>query len=320
MKHLVRAVKVIVVLALLYFLGRFVASRWSEVSAESFSFSLLPFLASLALLLAFYLLYGLSWMRLLRTLVPTLSIGTIPLFRILFLSFLLRYLPAGKVWNVGSRIEATHRAGAPRSRVVASILYEQLYFMGGAVILALVAVAIRPPVDLHPAFAGARYLALLLILGFSGLLVFAPARLMALAGRLLRKDSLGAPDASLPLPEVLSLFFRFLLVNLAQGCAAWFMLLAVLPGLADRSELVPLVVAGYPVSRLLGQLALVMPGGLGIREGAYAFLLSTHLAVRPIVLSSALLRLVAVAMELTLLGVVKVLRGRSAPKSGPPAP
>ena len=97
-------------------------------------------------------------------------------------------------------------------------------------------------------------------------------------------------------------------------------LFGVAGGLARHLDVDPVLVrVGFAVLALLGGagvllyvvLALVMPGGLGIREGTFAFLLSPQIAVRPIVLSSALIRLAGVLMALTLFLVVRAVPPRS---------
>jgi uncharacterized membrane protein YbhN (UPF0104 family) len=85
------------------------------------------------------------------------------------------------------------------------------------------------------------------------------------------------------------------------------MLRAVYPALADQPELVYLVIAGYLAGRLAGQLAAIIPGGIGIREGAFTFLLSPYVPVQAAVVSASLFRLSSMVMEAAIAGSLVVL-------------
>ncbi len=103
------------------------------------------------------------------------------------------------------------------------------------------------------------------------------------------------------------LWFQFAIVNLAQGAAVYWMLRAVYPAMADRPELTYLVISGYLVGRLVGQLAAFVPGGIGIREGAFTFLLSPYVPVQAAVVSASLFRLSSMVMEAAIAGSLVVI-------------
>jgi uncharacterized membrane protein YbhN (UPF0104 family) len=307
LKSLGRILQIILGVGLLVYLGRYIALRWQEVSDIDLTFQFPPLLGSSILLMLFYILYSLTWQRILRWIDDQ---GThwsrLRLLRIFFVSFLTRYLPAGTLWNVGGRIELLKREGGRRAVGFESVLFEQMYLMGGTIFLAAVSIVLIPHAG-SPLYLQ-QYRLLLFFGGGIGclLLLTAPQWVLWLTARLLRRSEPGKPSDQLTLFRRFETFVRFVVANLIQGVAAVGVLLAVFPALLERVDFLPLFVAAYPFSRFVGQLVAFLPGGVGIREGMFVLFLAPFIPVKPLLAAAALMRLLSVVIEIVMLAVVLV--------------
>lgn len=298
------------VLAALYFLGRYVYLRWVEVSRVEISFLPVPALVALVPLLGFYFGYSQSWQRLLSWISHgSIALDQLVLYRVFFVSFVSRYLPAGSVIQLGGRVELLKREGGRRKLGVQSLYYEQLYLIGGAGLLAWFVVVVHPLPWLPAWLTGVGLPGLGVGLALCVLMLTAPDAVLHLAGRLLPSVSsrmAGVVLTPLRFVQRIELLGRFLAVNLAQGAAAYFVLWAIYPQANAIPGIFLVTAAAYPLSRVAGQLAPLVPGGIGVREGAFTFLLGPLLPVQPLILCAAIFRFVSVVLEL---GILAALTG-----------
>jgi uncharacterized membrane protein YbhN (UPF0104 family) len=232
---------------------------------------------------------------------------TLDLHRIFFLSFITRYLPAGSVVNIGGRVELFRRLGGRRSKGLQSIYYEQLSLIMGVAVLGLIGFTFYD-VDGMPAWLTDHRAMVALVLSVAAMATYFGADLIIVrAPSWMRLDRLKAIWKPLSFGRKTALWFQFEIVNLAQGAAVYWMLRSVYPALASRPELTYLVMSGYLIGRLTGQLAAFVPGGIGIREGAFTFLLSPYVPVQAAVVSASLFRLTSMVMEAGIAGSLVVL-------------
>jgi hypothetical protein len=254
-------------------------------------------MGGLIVLIGFYLLFSQSWKRILHWLsVAALPISSLRQSRIFFASFITRYLPAGKIINIGTRIELLNQEGGNRVLGAESLFFEQVYFIGTTILLGWLAFLISPLPNLTYQFGLLDFSILILGLVFGILLVVGPGKILVeVINRLNLSDYSLSSD--LPLANRIEMVLRFTIVNILQGLSATLILWSVYPSL--NLNKVPLVwlVAAYPLSRLIGQIMTVMPGGLGIREGMYVLILGIFLPIQPLVVGAAMMRLVSVLIE-----------------------
>ena len=308
LRVLKQAAKIALALSILFFLGRYIYLRWQEVASAEFSIRVVPATLALGVLLFFYALYFRSWRNLLLWLSSRAKgIPWENLNRAFFLSFVLRYLPAGKILNIGSRIELLRQESLDVGLGATSVYYEQIYLAGGALLLAWIAHLTHPFRGVPSWLAGNPLPILaagpLLAMG----LLLLPDALLGLAMRVLRVATPSRSSFGLTLGRRGELLFRFLLANLAQGVAAYLFLWSIYPGLPLGSDLISAVIAAYPLSRLIGQTAAVVPGGLGVREGIFVVLLGNYMPVGPVLLGGAVMRLGSVGVELAAVGLATIL-------------
>lgn len=296
------------ILLLFAFLGRYAYLRWQEVKDVELSLSLPHMAVAVFLLLFFYLTLSRTWQRILR-MIDAWPEGTSysALFRAFLMAFVARYLPAGNVLTIGGRVELLHRLGGSRSRALESVYYEQLYLTVGAFGLGLLAYAVAGKVLLPSTWWGAVAW-LVAVVALIGTIAVASGAEIALriAVRVFSIERLNHLGTKLYPANKLELVGRFLIINVLQGGTAFFFLWGVFPSLSLDLPTILLVIASYPMSRFIGQAAAVIPGGLGIREGAYAFILGALMPVQPVLVSAGLLRLSSVLLEFFLLGITSV--------------
>lgn len=252
-RMLLRIAQAIVLAAVTWFIARALASQWAAVRAAYAAadprWGLV--VLSVALTLLTYALLIETW----RVVLAGWGVR-IP-FRaaahIWWVSGLGKYVP-GKVWAMGTVAVLAQRAGIPTMRAAGSSVVIMIVntLAGFLVIAALGPRALRLPPAALAALAGISL----------GLLIAPPLfpRAAALASRLLRRTVV------LPaLPR------RYVLLATATSVLAWvmygiaFQLLAA--GITGGSLGAPSVyIAAFAGSYLSGFLALVAPGGLGVRE------------------------------------------------------
>lgn len=317
LNRVVRVLETLIALLLVVYIGRLIYLRWVEVRNVQLSFSWLPFLVGCAVLAIFYGSYSMSWQWTLRLIRPADELPSrLDLQRIFFVSFITRYLPAGSVVNIGGRVELFKRLGGRRSWGLESIYYEQMSLIIGVVIFGLNGLRLYKVGGL-PALlvqyqdavvVGLSVLALAAYFGADLIIVHAPD--------FLHLGKIKAVWLPLSMPRKALLFCVFSVVNFAQGYAVYWMVRSVYPPLGQASGLVYLIVAAYLGGRLTGQLAAPVPGGIGVREGAFAFFVSLYVPVQAAVISGSLFRLASMVMESAIAGGLLLatrVRGRRAP-------
>ncbi len=310
LKSLTRWLQVLFSIALLLYLTRYIVLRWREVSDVGLTFDFLPILYACLLLILFYLIYSMTWIRLLCWIEINQAqedLSKFLLLRIFFVSFITRYLPAGTLWNVSGRIELLKREGIRRAIGFTSVLFEQIYLVSGTIFLVSIGILFYPPEALPELLS--RYRVLLSISGIAICLLtlIVPDWILWITSRLLNRTILESTSEQLSLLRRVGAFLRFVLANAAQGLAGMFVLGAVFPSWAENPALFPVLISAYPFSRFIGQVFAFVPGGIGVREGSFVFVLGPLFSVETLVAAAALMRLISVFIELLLLGGILLL-------------
>ena len=303
-KWLLRAVKLLIVLLVLWFVRRTLVDAWNDLAAEDaegYPWHVAP--GWLVLAGGVYLLgllpAALFWYRVLIVLGQRPRL--LETLRAYYVGHLGKYVP-------GKAMVVVIRAGLIRSHRVhtgiaaASVFVETLTMMAAGALLAAAYLAIR---------AGGEHLLLLVaavgLMAGAGLPTLPPVfrRLAKLAG-------VGRSD-----PETSQQLERLGLGTLATG---WLLMLlgwgllglsfwAVLRGMGvDNLDLAhewPLYTASVSLAMVAGFLSLI-PGGALVREAILAELMVPHFGEVVAVLSALLLRLVWLVSELVISGILYV--------------
>ena len=270
-------------LLVLLFVVRFVARNWTAIRSESVAWEISPgwILAGLALILATYALLAESWRRMLAGWGPRLRWSEAA--RVWVLSSMGKYLP-GKVWAIAGMAVLAQRRGVPAWSATASAILLQVVSIGtGALLVGLSGVG---ALETHR--PGSR-LALALTLAASA------AGLVAVLWPPLTRwllDRLGVHPEQRTTPSAGAVGFG-IAANLAAwvgyGVALWLLARGVLPaaGLSLRQA-----IGAFAGSYLAGLLFLLAPGGLGVREGVFMWMLQDRLGPANALALAAVSRLV----------------------------
>lgn len=255
-------------LLVLLFVVRFVARNWAAIRSEPVAWELGPgwILASLGIILATYALLAESWRRMLGGWGPRLRWPDAA--RIWVLSSMGKYLP-GKVWAIAGMAVLAQRRGVPAWSATASAILLQVVSIGtGALLVGATGVT-----SLEAHRPGSRIaLVVILLVSVVGLaLVLWPP----LTSRLLAR--LGVAPGKRMTPAAPAVWFG-IAANLAAwigyGGALWLLARGVLPA-AELS--IGDAVGAFAGSYIAGLLFLLAPGGLGVREGVFMWMLQDRL-------------------------------------------
>ena len=255
-------------LLVLLFVARYLIRNWDTIRTEPVQWRLAPVLivASLMIVLLTYALLVESWRRMLQGFGPTLR--WLEAARIWVLSSMGKYLP-GKVWAIAGMALMAQRRGVPPWTASASAVLLQVVSIGtGALLVGATGIG-----SLEAHRPGSR-VALFLIMGMSVaallLVSWSP-----LATRLLRWTRLEVTGRATPKPAAVAFGIA---ANLAAwilyGVALWLLARGVLPA-ADLP--IAEAVGAFAGSYIAGLLFLLAPGGLGVREGVFMWMLQDRL-------------------------------------------
>ncbi|HEV8550343.1 MAG TPA: lysylphosphatidylglycerol synthase domain-containing protein [Polyangiaceae bacterium] len=297
-----RALSLLVGVACLAYFAREVYAQRAALGAVTWSGHFgLAFAAAVAVFFAGALQDGWAWGWLLRTLeVPARPRAALGVFAV---AQFAKYLPGNVGQHVG-RIELSRRQGWQLGRVAVSLLIENGFGVGGGALFAVLGI---PGLDASFMSAKLASVGFLLVLGTVGGALAARwllAEPPSVVRRWLKLDG----DIRLQIPFLFTLLLSHLLSYAAV--AAGLALLVI--GAGSRLEpwlwQLPAIVA---VSWLSGYLTPGAPAGLGVRELIVTRLLAPNTGTSIAVAVALSWRMVALASDLSMLGLGLLLRRRS---------
>ncbi len=249
---------------------RALARNWADLRSQPLALEPRPLylLASILITWAMYVVLIAAWRALLESWGQRLDLRTAA--RIWTVSNLGKYLP-GKVWALAGMTLLSQRAGvAPWAAAASAVVLQAVGIGTGAAIVGLAGA-----VALEAAQPGTRVALLVLVLVSAvavGFVLWPPVarRLLALAG--VDAASARPPAASAVVLGIVSGVVAWLGYGVALVCLTR----GLLPGV--RLDLVT-ATGAFTASYLAGLLALVAPGGIGVREGVMILLLQAPLGL-----------------------------------------
>lgn len=287
-KTLWRAVQWILGLAVLWFAARALVRNWDEFRSQPLTLTPRPLLllASALLVWTMYALLIWAWRAMLAGWGQRLDVWTAS--RIWTVSGLGKYVP-GKVWAIAGMALMAQEAGvAPWAATASAVVLQALAIGTGAAIVGLTgAVGLEA---LHP---GARAALSLLVVASAvgvGLVLWPPA-----VRRLLRLARVPAEAATPPSSRaVLGGIVANAIAWAGYGAALWLLARGLLPDV--RLDLAT-AIAAFTASYLAGFLALLAPGGLGVREGLFILMLQQPIGIGPATVLAVASRLLLTLTE-----------------------
>lgn len=244
--------------------------NWSELRSQPVPLEPRPayLIASVVVTWAMYALLITSWRALLTSWGQRLDWVTAAYIWVV--SNLGKYLP-GKVWALAGMTLLAQRAGvAPWAAAASAVVLQAVSVGAGAALVGLAgAVALEAA---HPGARAALGALVLASCAAVGLVLWPPA-----ARRLLRLAGVETAGAHAPSPAAVSLG---IMCNLIAWIGYGFSLMYLARGLLPTARLdLPTAIAAFTASYLAGFLALVAPGGIGVREGVMILLLQGPLGL-----------------------------------------
>lgn len=252
-----------VALVILAFVGRNIASNWTELRSQPVAWSVdpLPLLGSLLLVWLMYANLIEAWRAVLGGWGERLN--RMEAARIWIVSSLGKYVP-GKVWAIAGMALMSREAGVAAWAATASAVILQALAVGTGV-LAAFAGGVRPLEAARPGLAAAFRIGALVVAASMALVAYPPVmrRILVAAGL---PESTATPTAGVVVRATLA----NLIAWLGYGLAFWLLARAIVP----QAALPPgLAIAAFAASYVAGLVALFAPGGLIVREGVLVALL-----------------------------------------------
>lgn len=286
-------------LLILAFVARYLVRNWNAIRNEPIAWEFSPLLiaASLAVVLATYALLAQAWRRMLAGWGHPLPWTAAA--RIWVLSSMGKYIP-GKLWALAGMALLAQRRGISVWSATASAVLLQIVSLGtGALLVGITGFS------LFAAERPAMGLALGAIV-VGSLLVLLVALRPAIAAPLLARFGV-APERLAPAPGTVGFGIAANLAAwTAYGAALWLLTRGVLPaaelGLSDA-------IGAFAGSYLAGLLFLLAPGGLGVREGVFMWMLDDRLGPANALALAAVSRLAMTAADLLAAAPFALLKG-----------
>lgn len=256
-----KPLQALIVLIILAFWAQYLLSNWEQLASYPWRFSGLSVLLAMAVLLVQILVVGTVWWRALALVGTRFSWRTG--LAIWLQTQLARYVPGG-VWEYAGRYAMSASAGAGKRSTAASLGLEMaLQVLSASVFLAL-ALLLRQ--DELPG----GYLAVAGLISLGCVLFLSPpvfSRLVNWGLRLLR-----LPELSLKFAygDIVLLFLVALFGHALSGLGFVLFVNGLTP--VDWST-AGLLASAFVGAWLIGYLAVFVPTGIGVREGALALLL-----------------------------------------------
>jgi hypothetical protein len=280
------------------FLAYALISGWSEISSYTWHPNWGLFALSALVILVSYFVTGGAYVAVVESLVEPHPKRR-RMLAVWGVSLLGRYVP-GSVVMIAGRMEMARPLGVPRRTTLAAMTYEQVLSVGVA------------------AGCGAAFVLLFGHLGptwVGWLVVFLPLGLVILHPRLIgpASERILRRVGREPLPQVISskrvlvLAAWYLVAELALGVGAWLGVRAV-GGPAVGS--VVFITGAFLFAFAISMLVIVVPSGLGIREGAFALALAQHVPGSVAVALAVVSRLEITVVELISVGVFTLIARR----------
>ncbi|MFN2571899.1 MAG: lysylphosphatidylglycerol synthase domain-containing protein [Gemmatimonadales bacterium] len=248
-------------LLVLALVARSIARNWAAF--QSVQVTLSPRIgwlaASVAVVFLTYAIQIESWRQMLRGWDQRLPYTAAA--RAWTLSNLGRYIP-GKVWSVAGLVVLAERAGVRRSVAAVSAFAMQAVVLGTGVVI----VAIATPHAASPLLLGGAVLAALALIG-----VLAWRRTALWLGRL---ADAATPLPPLPLTAIILSSGAMLLSWATFGLAFWMLIRGLMP---TATVPAPAAMGMFALGYVLGIVAIIAPGGIGVRDLALVGFLTPFL-------------------------------------------
>ncbi len=252
----------------LVFLAWNIYLNLDQIHFSELHFRLEYILAALVLSLLIYLLNGYSWYLAVRLLGGKVYLGET--LRVWFISNLSRLIP-GSIWQYPGRVYLSGKQGVPKMVSSSALIVEAVLNLGVGVMV-IFTLALLSPLPGRLTIFGPSLMWLLLI----AVLVMLLTRRQIFKGTVILLEKITKQKISF---RELTIDYRFLVIIIAgfvgQFVLAGLMMFFLVNSLMTVSAAsIPLIVAIYTFSWMIGYVVVLAPSGLGVQELSLVALLS----------------------------------------------
>ncbi len=294
MSRLKKIIAGLLISVIFYFLFRNIISYWGQVSDKLANINIYFILCAIGTYIIYCLILVQFWRFILGKL--ELYLGYMASLRIWISSMMIRYMPVGKGWSILGRVWLSKKEGLPKPQVLASIYLETVTAVIAGFLLAVIMGGFIGSDKLW--FYKPGYI--LISVGLM-LILLQPNILFKLMSRLLKLLKREPVDIKISSGDLWQITGFFLINWFLMGFIVYLIIRSLYP---INIRLIPLVTGIYAMAWVLGFLVIIIPGGLGVREGVIAYLLSFYIPLPLASLAAVLSRLVFIISELILFLVV----------------
>jgi uncharacterized membrane protein YbhN (UPF0104 family) len=283
--------KIGIVLIIFYFFGKSLYQNWGQIDFRQLHLNWGLLIASTFSLFGYFFLFAFMWTLILKKM--GISLSFLKGVKIIFYSQLGKYIP-GKVWAFAGRMYFCQKIGIPNSKTFISIVLELALTIISGILVFLVALSVTPgfKINVNPFF-----LILLVIIFFTIIHPKILTRIMNIFLRFMKKEPI---RINLSFSQICSMMGYYCIIWLCFGMAFYFLISSTTFITVSK---IPILAGSFSVSTTIGVMTLFAPGGLGVREGVLALLLSNFFPISLAILLSFLCRIWLIVGELIMVGI-----------------
>jgi len=268
------------------------------VKDAPFTLRPVPFISSTLLFVLSYFIQIWAWY--LITLRLKIAVSARETLENWFYSQLGKYVP-GKVWLLLSRFYFYESKGKSKKAISVALLVETVTMIVAAGLMFLAALAFFK--EVRPFYTGrhSMWLVLAFLLGFLFLHPRVLQKILNWTLARFKKDPVSLP---ISYSNILWILFVSLISWVVGGVGFYLFVDSVYP---VPPQYILFLTGALAISSTIGLIALFAPGGLGVREGALVYLLSSVMATPVAVIVSILTRIWMTLIEIGLVGMVYLI-------------
>lgn len=258
-RYLLIIAKYAVVVLVVYFLFKAFGTSWQELKDYNYSVNFPKLLISFVLLVIGYILFGLMWVSIIRG--HGEKVSAIVGCSMYFLANIFRYVPPGKIMQGVTMIYFVKKRGVSVASALSSTAIHQIIFVISGITISILFLPASMFGD-HYQLSYLRPLGLLL-----GIFIYPPVLnyFLGLASKIFKRE---IPKTKMPFIHLVYYWLFGIFIWVVYGVALAFFASSFQA--LTMNEFLS-VIAIFPTGYVISFLAFVAPGGLGIREGIFAF-------------------------------------------------
>lgn len=290
-----KVVKWIFLISIFAFLGKVVWDDWNQISEASLTLRPFPFILSIFIFALSYFIQVWAWYVITLKLGIALSIrGTLESW---FYSQLGKYLP-GKVWLLLERFYFYESKGKSKKLISTALYFEMVTMTLSGVIIFFTSLLLfkKMPPFFQEGPTGWFY-----FLFLPAFFLLYPRLLEKIINWFLKRFKREPITLAISYLNILEILFVCILAWLVGGVGFYFFIYSIYP---IPSSYFLFFTGALAVSSTIGLIAVFAPAGLGVREGALVYLLTSLIPAPIAVILSITTRLWMTLIEIALIGMI----------------